>query len=88
MAGSFGFEKHKYPVSIRIGEAVLLPEARKADRDTLIVADGYSCREQIRQGAHRDALHLAQVIQMAIRSSARPYVGAVEDRHFNEGEIR
>jgi FAD/FMN-containing dehydrogenase/Fe-S oxidoreductase len=88
MAGSFGFEKHKYPVSIRIGEAVLLPEVRRADRDTLIVADGYSCREQIRQGAHRDALHLAQVIQMAIRSSARPFVGAGEDRQFNEGEIR
>jgi Fe-S oxidoreductase len=69
MAGSFGFERHKYPVSMRIGESMLLPEVRKAGAETLIVTDGYSCREQIRQGANREALHLAQVIQSAIRQA-------------------
>jgi Fe-S oxidoreductase len=69
MAGSFGFERHNYPVSMRIGESSLLPEVRKAGADTFILADGYSCREQIRQGTNREALHLAQVIQLAIRQA-------------------
>jgi FAD/FMN-containing dehydrogenase/Fe-S oxidoreductase len=77
MAGSFGFERDKYPVSMRIGESILLPQVRKAGADTFIVADGYSCREQIRQGANREALHLAQVIQLAIRQAQG--VGAAEE---------
>jgi Fe-S oxidoreductase len=67
MAGSFGFEKDKYEVSIQCGERVLLPAVRRASPETLIIADGYSCREQIAQTTDRRALHLAQVIQMAIR---------------------
>lgn len=66
MAGSFGFDKKRYNVSVGIGELVLLPEVRAARRDTLIVTNGYSCREQIGQCADRKALHLAEVIQMAI----------------------
>jgi Fe-S oxidoreductase len=63
MAGSFGFERgSRYEVSVKAGERVLLPAVRRAAPDTLIVADGFSCREQIAQGAGRDALHLAQVI--------------------------
>jgi FAD/FMN-containing dehydrogenase/Fe-S oxidoreductase len=65
MAGSFGFEKEKYSVSIAEGERVLLPAVRRAARSTLIIADGFSCREQIAQGTKRTALHLAEVIALA-----------------------
>jgi len=67
MAGSFGFEKDKYDVSIAIGELELLPAVRNAPPDHLIIADGFSCREQIAQCTGRQALHLAEVIQMAFR---------------------
>ena len=67
MAGSFGFEQDKYQTSLAIGELELLPAVRKASSDCLIVANGFSCREQIRQCTSRQALHLAEVIQMAAR---------------------
>jgi len=67
MAGAFGFEARHYDISMRIGERVLLPRVREAARDTLIVADGFSCREQIEQATGRQTLHLAQVLQMAMR---------------------
>jgi len=69
MAGAFGFEKDHYDVSIKSGERVLLPAVRNADEDTLIITDGFSCREQITQTTDRDPLHLAQVIQMALHES-------------------
>jgi FAD/FMN-containing dehydrogenase/Fe-S oxidoreductase len=65
MAGPFGFIADKYDVSQAVGERVLLPAVRQAPPDTIVVADGFSCREQIRQGTGRTAVHLAQVIQMA-----------------------
>jgi FAD/FMN-containing dehydrogenase/Fe-S oxidoreductase len=68
MAGAFGFERgDHYEVSMACGERMLLPEVRRAADDTLIVADGFSCREQISQATGREALHLAQVIQLALR---------------------
>jgi Fe-S oxidoreductase len=67
MAGSFGFEAGKYNVSIAIGELELMPAVRRAPDDWLIIADGFSCREQIAQGSSRHALHLAEVIQMALK---------------------
>jgi FAD/FMN-containing dehydrogenase/Fe-S oxidoreductase len=67
MAGSFGFEQDKYQVSAAIGELELLPAVRRAGPEWLIIADGFSCREQIAQGTDRHALHLAEVIQMAMR---------------------
>ena len=70
MAGSFGFEHDKYEVSQAIGELELLPAIRQAPRDWLIIADGFSCREQIAQGTGRHALHLAEVLQMALQPSA------------------
>jgi len=70
MAGSFGFDADKYDVSMKIGESILLPAVRAAKTDTLIIANGYSCREQIAQGTGRHALHLAEVLQMAIRQEA------------------
>ena len=66
MAGSFGFEHDKYEVSAAIGELELLPAVRSAPADWLIIADGFSCREQIAQGTGRHALHLAEVLQMAL----------------------
>src|SRR5207245_592428 len=53
MAGSFGFEEDHYDVSIQVGELVLLPAVRKAPAGTLVVADGFSCREQIQQATGR-----------------------------------
>ena len=70
MAGSFGFEHDKYEVSRAIGELELLPAVRSAPDDWLIIADGFSCREQIAQGTGRHALHLAEVLQMALHPSA------------------
>ena len=70
MAGAFGFEKEKYGTSIAIGELELLPAVRSAPSDWLIIADGFSCREQIQQSTGRHALHLAEVIQLAIRKNA------------------
>jgi hypothetical protein len=65
-AGSFGYETEHYPVSMTIAEQELFPAVRNAGGDTLIVADGFSCREQIAQCTDRHALHLAEVIQMAL----------------------
>jgi len=70
MAGAFGFESDKYEVSVAIGELELLPAVRKASPDSLIIADGFSCREQIAQCTNRRALHLAEVIQMAARDGS------------------
>ncbi|HYW37310.1 MAG TPA: FAD-binding and (Fe-S)-binding domain-containing protein [Terriglobales bacterium] len=69
MAGAFGFEKEKYKISKAIGELELLPAVRQAPTDWLIVADGFSCREQIAQETDRHALHLAEVLQMALREA-------------------
>jgi FAD/FMN-containing dehydrogenase/Fe-S oxidoreductase len=69
MAGPFGFDQEKFAVSMAIGERVLLPAVREAPADTLIVADGFSCREQIRQGTGRQAMHLAEVIEIALRKN-------------------
>jgi Fe-S oxidoreductase len=70
MAGSFGFEAEHYDVSIACGERVLLPAARTAEADQLIVTDGFSCREQIRQATGRRALHLAEVLARGIDPSS------------------
>jgi FAD/FMN-containing dehydrogenase/Fe-S oxidoreductase len=72
MAGSFGFESDKYDLAIAIGELELLPAIRQAPADWLIIADGFSCREQIAQGTPRRALHLAEVLHMALDASPEP----------------
>ncbi|HEU5013316.1 MAG TPA: FAD-binding and (Fe-S)-binding domain-containing protein [Roseiflexaceae bacterium] len=72
MAGAFGYEKgDHYDVSIKAGERVLLPAVRQAANDTIIITDGFSCREQIVQTTDRHALHLAEVLQMALREGSR-----------------
>jgi hypothetical protein len=72
MAGSFGFEHDKYEISAAIGELELLPAVRKAPADWLIIADGFSCREQVAQLTGRRALHVAEVLQMTLDPAAQP----------------
>ena len=68
MAGSFGFEEEKYEVSVACAEHGLLPGVRKTESDAFVIANGFSCQEQIRQLTDREALHIAQVIQFALRN--------------------
>ena len=62
MAGSFGFESEHYDLSIQCGELSLFPAVRSAPRDAVIVADGFSCREQIEQATGRKAVHTAELL--------------------------
>ena len=62
MAGPFGFERDKFDISQRLAERGLLPAVRSADKETVLVADGFSCREQIAQNSNRRGLHLAEVL--------------------------
>jgi FAD/FMN-containing dehydrogenase/Fe-S oxidoreductase len=66
MAGSFGYDTEHYGVSMQMAEAALLPKVRDAGKDTLIIADGTSCRHQIRDGAQREAIHVARVLADAL----------------------
>jgi Fe-S oxidoreductase len=75
-AGSFGYEAGHYDVSMKIGEQELLPAIRKAPADTLILADGFSCREQIWHGAQRWAMHPAELLALALQ--AKQHVSARE----------
>jgi Fe-S oxidoreductase len=65
MAGAFGFEEKNYAISMQVGERVLLPLVREAEEDVLVIANGFSCREQIEQGTGRKTLHFAEVLRMA-----------------------
>jgi FAD/FMN-containing dehydrogenase/Fe-S oxidoreductase len=69
MAGSFGFEEEKYDVSVACAKQGLLPAIEKTDRDAFVIANGFSCQEQIRQLTNREALHIAQVIQFALHDA-------------------
>jgi FAD/FMN-containing dehydrogenase/Fe-S oxidoreductase len=69
MAGAFGYGADTYQTSMGMAELSLLPAARRAEPATLIVADGTSCRHQIKDGAERDALHVARVLAMSLDSA-------------------
>ena len=69
MAGAFGYEAENYDVSMKMAELSLLPKVREADADTLIIADGTSCRHQIADGAARNAIHVARVLESALPQS-------------------
>jgi len=72
MAGYFGYLKgDKYKVSVKAGERVLLPAVRGADSTTLVISNGYSCREQIEQLTDREGMHIAQVLQMALHENGK-----------------
>jgi FAD/FMN-containing dehydrogenase/Fe-S oxidoreductase len=66
MAGAFGYGADTIDVSLKMAELSLLPAVRKAEADTLIIADGTSCRHQIKDGTGRDALHVARVLAMSV----------------------
>ena len=92
MAGSFGFEAAKYGLSMKVGELGVLPKVRDARKDSLIIADGFSCKTQIEQATDRHALHVAQVLQIA--AAGRPIsTGDYPERPFlglrrNDGYTR
>ena len=66
MAGSFGYESRHYDVSIKVGEHMLLPRVRGNPAGDLLIADGFSCREQIAQSTDRRAVHLSEVLAMRL----------------------
>jgi len=72
MAGPFGFEAEKFDVSKKIAQDGLLPAIQSAAPETIIVSDGFSCREQISQLGHRQAMHFAEVLERRRKSSALP----------------
>jgi FAD/FMN-containing dehydrogenase/Fe-S oxidoreductase len=72
MAGSFGYESGHYEVSMKVGEHAILPRVRSAPAESLVIADGFSCREQIAQSTDRRALHLSEVLAMALPASNHP----------------
>jgi len=84
MAGAFGYGADTYRASMEMAELSLLPAVRRADDATLIVADGTSCRHQIKDGAARSALHVARVLAMSLeraRSNPTPSPVAKEPIH-------
>ncbi len=88
MAGSFGFEADKYDVSIKCGERVLFPAVRKAGLSTWSMADGFSCKEQIQQDTNRHALHLAEVMALALRKGAAWPHGMYPEKSMIEPRLR
>ncbi|MGE4541788.1 MAG: FAD-binding oxidoreductase, partial [Bacteroidales bacterium] len=66
MAGSFGYEKEHYDVSMKVGELVLFPAVRKASAATILAASGTSCRHQIHDGTHKNALHPVEILYQAL----------------------
>jgi Fe-S oxidoreductase len=82
MAGAFGYGADTYEASMQMAELSLLPAVRRADDDALIVADGTSCRHQIKDGAGREAIHVARVLAMSLDNAhASPSSQAKESAH-------
>jgi hypothetical protein len=77
MAGPFGFEAEHYDMAVQIGERRLLPAVRRAAKEALVIANGFSCRTQIAQGSDRHPLHLSELLCVALEAGphgpARPY---------------
>ena len=67
MAGAFGYGSDTHGISLQMGELNLLPAVRAADSDTIIVADGTSCRHQIQDNTDHKPLHVARLLDMALR---------------------
>jgi Fe-S oxidoreductase len=86
MAGSFGFESSHYDISTRIGERRLLPAVRAAPNDTLVIADGFSCKTQVAELTDRRPLHLAQVMRMARERGPRGPAGGHPERLYPDSE--
>jgi FAD/FMN-containing dehydrogenase/Fe-S oxidoreductase len=88
MAGSFGFEEDHYDISSKVGEHGMLPAVRKAGLNEVIVADGFSCREQISQMTSRHGLHIAEVLQLAIQQGPAGPDDPLPERQFVEPHKR
>jgi Fe-S oxidoreductase len=86
MAGSFGFERDHYDISVKIGERKLLPAVREAAKDTLVVADGFSCKTQVEELTDRRPLHLAQLMRMARDHGPAGPAGNYPERHYPDVE--
>src|SRR5262249_42660650 len=86
MAGSFGFESSHYDLSMNIGDRRLFPALTAAAPETLLIADGFSCREQIRQMTGRLPLHLAEVLAMG-RSGVEPRPPAQRSRRRSRAAV-
>src|SRR5829696_6853588 len=84
LAGSFGFENDHYDISMKVGERRLLPAVRDAEKDTLIVSDGFSCKTQIEHATDRRALHTAQVIRMAMDHGSSGPAGDYPERDYHD----
>lgn len=82
MAGAFGFEADHYDISVACGERVLLPAVRAAAKDTIVLADGFSCREQVKQRTDRVPLHIADLLKMAIDQGPRGPAGNLPERNY------
>lgn len=67
MAGSFGYEKEHYDISMQMGNLTLFPAIKKADADVIIAATGTSCRHQIYDGTQRTALHPVSILRAALK---------------------
>jgi FAD/FMN-containing dehydrogenase/Fe-S oxidoreductase len=85
LAGSWGFEQGHHEISMQCGEQALLPAVREADARTVVIANGFSCKTQIQQSdAHRNALHVAQVIKMAREQGPQGYQGGLPEKPYYE----
>lgn len=84
LAGSFGFEKDHHEISMASGERVLLPAVREQDEQTMILTNGFSCREQIAQGTIRKAVHLAELMHIAIREENYKSNGETPENYYQK----
>ncbi|MFL5518468.1 MAG: (Fe-S)-binding protein, partial [Gemmatimonadales bacterium] len=88
MAGSFGFEAGHHEISLQIGEHKLMPMVRDAAEDTLVIADGFSCKTQVEQMTERRPLHTAQVIAMAMEHGREGVPGGRPERAYPDVILR
>ncbi len=88
MAGSFGYEKEKYEISMKAGERALLPAVRKAGLSTIVMSDGFSCKEQIEQDTDRHALHTAEVLALAQRHGPHGLRNAYPEKELVEPRLQ
>jgi len=87
MAGAFGFEEEHYDVSAKVGEHAFLPAVRSCGLNEVVIADGFSCREQISQMTQRHGLHMAEVLQLAIQQGPAA-VNGMPEKKFVDGDRR
>lgn len=88
MGTSFGYKPENIPMSLQIGETSLFPQIRAADRDTLLVADGFACRTQILHGTGRTARHTAVLLKLALAIGELSNIDADEGEEENSTKVK